>query len=228
MAGEFSEVGIVNPQVRPDDTDLIVSWSVDATVPADSYYQVYVDKKLKWSGPERVAVLPGLNVASRPLALHVGTVAEGNRLIDYGDALQGMPGGGNRVLLEWYGGGWESGVAQYLILGSVTPGGGLDPVNPRARVPSLGAAGFGSGGFGVGPFGFGSHKYQWTSEALSPGRWTWAVVPATAGGIRAEGYPTLTVDIVGPPAGPRTVNGKKIWISNYDPATGRFTVQWAY
>lgn len=228
MAGEFSEAGILNPTVRADDIDLIVSWSVDDTVPANYYFQVYVDRVLIWSGPERVAVLPGLNVAAVPVLVHVGAVAEANRLVDYGATLQGMPGGGNRALLTWSGGGWEPSVAQYVILGSTVPDGPLDSVTPRDRVRSEGAAGFGAGSFGVGPFGFGSHTYQWTSNVLAPGRWLFAVVPATAGDIRAEDYAAVAVDISGPPAGPKPVNGKKVWISSFAEDTGRFTVSWKY
>jgi hypothetical protein len=230
MAGEFSEAGIVNPTVRVDDTDLIVSWSVDpATVEAGSdYFQVYVNKRLVWSGPERVAVLPGLNVAGQAALFHVGTVAEGNRLVSYASTLDSMPGSGNRALLTWYGGGWETGVTQYLIFGSRLPDGAIDLVNPLSTIRSEGPAGFGRGPFGLAPFGHGARRYRWTSGPLASGRWLFAVMPATASGIRAADYITVQVDIVVPPSGPKAVNGKKVWISNFDQTTGIYTVKWKY
>jgi hypothetical protein len=229
MAGEFSEAGIVNPTVRVDDSDLIVSWSVDpAIVPDDSFFQVYVNKKLIWSGAETVAVLPGLNVAGRSVLFHVGTVAEGNRLVSYSSTLDNMPGSGNRALLTWYGGGWETGVAQYLVFGSRLPDSSIDLVNPLAVVRSAGPAGFGRGPFGLGPFGYGSRRYRWASGPLASGRWSFTVIPATGSGIRAADYAVLTVDIVAPPAGPKPVNGKKVWINSYDQTTGVYVIQWKY
>jgi hypothetical protein len=229
MAGEFSEAGIVSPTVRVDDTDLIVSWSVDpAIVPDGSFFQVYVNKRLMWSGPEHVAVLPGLNVAGQAALFHVGTVAEGNRLASYAAALNSMPGSGNRALLTWYGGGWETEVTQYLIFGSKLPNAVIDWVNPCAAIRSEGPAGFGRGPFGLGPFGYGARRYRWTSGPLASGRWSFAVMPATAAGTRSADYTSVQVDIIAPPAGPKAVNGKKVWISNFDQTTGIYIVQWKY
>jgi hypothetical protein len=229
MAGEFSEAGILNPAVRVDDADLIVSWSVDpAIVPDDSFFQVYVNKKLVWSGAETVAVLPGLNVAGRSVLFHVGTIAEGNRLVSYTSTLDNIPGTGNRALLAWYGGGWEPGVTQYLIFGSRDPDTEIDLTNPLAVVRSEGAAGFGRGPFGLGMFGYGARRYRWVSGPLASGHWLFAVIPATASGIRAAAYDLLAVDIVAPPTGPKPVNGKKVWISSFDQATGTYVIQWKY
>lgn len=228
MPGEFSEAGIVDVRIIPDDADLIVSWSTDGTIPDDSYFQLYVNKSLKWSGPEHSAVLPGLNVAGVPLALHVGTVGEGNRLTSYAGTLGTIPGGGNRALLQWYGGGWERGVDAYMIFCGPNPGTDPDMVNPLATVKSQGPAGFGRGPFGVGPFGHGSRRYRWTSGPLPSGEWRFRIVPATMGGIRSDTYTTLNVTIIAPPAGPKAVNGKKVWISSFDQTTGQATIQWKY
>jgi hypothetical protein len=210
MAGEFSEAGIVNPTVRVDDTDLIVSWSVDpAIVPDGSFFQVYVNKRLVWSGPEHVAVLPGLNVAGQAALFHVGTVAEGNRLVSYASTLDSMPGSGNRALLTWYGGGWETGVTQYLIFGSKDPNAVIDWVNPYAAIRSEGPAGFGRGPFGLAPFGYGARRYRWTSGPLASGRWSIRRDAGHGCGNPAADYTAVQVDIIAPPAGPKAVNGKK-------------------
>lgn len=134
----------------------------------------------------------------------------------------------NRVELEWTGGAFldtlgivggfyvydtipavgfgDAGFGDGGFGGGSVGGSGFSLVTPPlANIPAytggIATSGFGMGGFGAGGFGSASASYSWTSDPLSGGSWTFAVVPYdTAGNLGTADFNTTT--ILAPPAPP--------------------------
>jgi hypothetical protein len=194
--------------------ELRVSWTSSA--PPDTTYQIYVDRRLAWSGTATAARFP-LGPGRR--RIWVGAVAPGEDREDFSGSLVDPYGGPDRARLDWAGGRHlDPTLAAFAILSSPTPlgfgrpgfGAGSFGVGPGsdvrvATVPgtSLGRwmDGFGRGGFGKAGFGVAEVSYSWTSGPLAPGTWRYSVVPIDAAGNLGTPQAT-TVAIVGPPRPP--------------------------
>lgn len=231
-AGEFTEQGITGYNALVDGADLFIAWTVDPVLnPPGTYYQLYINNQLKWSGDRTNATIPGLHETNSQLVVHVGKVTEKNRDINYSSRLLPVAGSGNRAQLSWIGGRWiDNDLSYFNIYMSSGPD---QPVNwdfPLATVPAaiggLYGGGFGRGPFGRGPFGRSIVAYSWVSGALATGRWQFAVGSVDAAGNLSEDPPVVTLDIVGPPAAPAWIDGRRIWLSAYDPATRVATLTW--
>lgn len=198
---------------------LHLSWVSGA--PAGTWYQVYVNRGLAWSGKARTTVIPNPGSASR---IDIGTVGTGESRVDFSASLPVAPS--NRALLSWTGGTFLDStggrdVQGFRVYGSTTPAGfgsdgfgaggfgtGLSTVNyatPLIDIPAytngIITDGFGMGGFGAGGFGMGSASYSWTSGPLAGGLWTYAVAAYDrSGAIGTVG--TINQTILAPPKAP--------------------------
>lgn len=231
-AGDFTEQGITGYNAFVDGADLFISWTVDPTFnPPGTFYQIYINNQLKWSGDRTRATVPGLHETNSQMVIHVGRVTEKNRNINYSSRLLPVAGTGNRAQLTWVGGLWiDNDLSYFNIYMSDGPD---QPVNLSGPVATLPAAvgglyggGFGRGRFGRGPFGRSMVSYQWTSGALQTGAWQFAVGSVDAAGNLSQDPPVVTLNIIGPPAAPAWIAGRRIWLAAYDSATRMATLNW--
>jgi hypothetical protein len=206
----FSQASVSNVQVAADGPDLFVSWS--STAAAGTLYQVYVNKRLAWSGLSTRCYVP-LPVPSSGwnIWIDVGTVDAAEATVDFSASLPTTTGLSTRAQLSWLGGTYldptgGDDVRGFRIFGSDSPGGAVDYTSALATIHAYPGGwisdGFGLGGFGQGGFGRAANAYQWESGPLASGRWTFAVVPYdTAGNVREPGQ-IATVTIVEAPMPP--------------------------
>src|SRR4029077_19252164 len=128
----------------------------------------------------------------------LGTVAAGEEQTDFSSSLPGVAH--RRARLTWRGGSFEApalagfrvfGFLPTHTFGSGTFGGGpfggdVDLTHVLADIvayPSgISTDGFGFGGFGYGGFGQSSSSYEWISEPLTRGLWSFAVFPYDSAG----------------------------------------------
>lgn len=230
--GPFVEDGILNVSIHLDQESLYVTWDIDETVPINTIYQIYVNNILKWEDITNHAAFPVDGNPGDTLTLHVGRVGPNNRGVDYSATLPQPAGSGNRVRLTWIGGKWLSPDLQgFKIYQSTVAGGPVDHARPVANLPAhVGdewGDGYGRGPYGRGAYGRGSVLYEWTSQALAPGVWSFSVAPYDGASREPAPLGVVSFTIVGPPDPPALVNGKRVYVSAYDPATRAVTLQWS-
>jgi hypothetical protein len=176
-----------------------LSWS--SSSPAGTFFQVYLNAVLAWSGQARSA---WVSIPSGPVHIDIGTVAAGEENTDFSGSLASAPA--RRAELSWLGGTFEApDIAGFKVYGESTPGGGINYGTVLADITAYPAGiltdGFGLGSFGTGGFGRVAGTYTWTSEPLGSGTWSFAVVPYDAAGNAGTGA-TTTVTIAAPPREP--------------------------
>lgn len=212
------------PWVRVGARDLIITW--ESTSGPGTVFQVYIDRRLAWTGTGTRAVLPR---PGRSVTVEVIPVDPGHEKTDYSGTLPAIPG--RSVVLEWSGGRYlGAGLVAFRIYRGPSPGG---PVSysgkPLARVawapPGNDPDGFGVGGFGSGGFGHAAIRYTWTSPPMAGGLWTFGVVPEDASG--ALGTPVeATIDHAPAPEPPgQGPDGSRLRVA-VDPATRIPTLTW--
>lgn len=218
------------PLVTPDGRDVVVSWA--SSSPEGATFQLYVNRRLAWSGTSRVAVL----VARPDAAVYqVGVVPAGEAWANYSASLPAIPGTGDRAKLDWEGGSYleptgpGSGLAGFRVYGEASPGGGVLYAHPLGELPAYSAGeetgGWGVGGFGAGGWGAGSGLYTWTSEPLANGTWTFAVVPFDRAGN--EGTAATVEQVIANPPAPAARDAAGLRLTyTYDPATRLVTLHW--
>ena len=85
--------------------------------------------------------------------------------------------------------------------------------------------GYGLGGFGQGGFGRAASLYQWTSDALGSGVWSFAVVSFDAAGNQGAGS-VSSVAITAPPRPPAAYpDGSRLQYT-YNPSNRTVTLSW--
>ena len=191
----FSQATISDVRVDQDGPELFVSWS--STAPG-SCYQVYVDRRLSWSGLARrchIPLPPGSS--GRNVWIDVGTVALQEATIDFSAQLPTSSSLTTRALLTWNGGTYLDptgldDVRGFLVYASPVAGAAVDFAGVPATISAYPGGwisdGFGLGGFGDGGFGRSASTYQWESDFLASGVWSFAVVPYDhAGNARGTG-----------------------------------------
>ena len=231
----FSQASISEVRVVRDGTELFASWTSSAT--PKTPFQVYVDRRLAWSGTSRSCYLPApADAAGRSAWIEVGTVAPGESNADFSASLSGPGGSGNRASLTWLGGTYldptlRDDIRGYRIYGSAIAGGPVNyavPLDVVAAYPGGTITdGFGAGGFGQGGFGRAATSYRWSSSPLGTGTWAFAVVPYDAAG-NAQGSPmAVNVVIAAAPKAPAADgNGRRVNYSYAGPATRLATLNW--
>jgi hypothetical protein len=196
----FSQADIlsVNAPVQ-HGTELLLSWT--STASAGTIFQVYLNRRLVWSGVGRKCSIPLPGTVSR---IDIGTAGPGESQVNFGSSLPAAPA--REVTLQWLGGTYEADdLAGFHIYGEPTPGGGIDFTTILATIPAYTAGiitdGFGYGGYGQGGYGAAAGSYSWTSAPLSTGTWHWAVKPFDNAGNEGSARVTA-VAITAPPLPP--------------------------
>ena len=196
------------------DAELRLTWfSVAAP---GTWFQVYLNRVLVWSGTGTTAIVPYPSTLSGAFEeIDVGSVLPSEIHTDFSSSLPTPPGGGPRILLAWEGGTFESAtiVGFHVYLGD-SPGDAIDYTKIVGTVPAYLAGqitdGFGMGGFGLGGFGRSGGAYSWTSQPLTRGTWNVGVKAYDAAGNEGAAV-TTSCTVNGPPLPPaRNPDGQRL------------------
>ena len=231
----FSQSGIDNVRVVANGPDLFVAWS--GTAPLGTTFQVYVDRRLAWSGlAQRCHVPTPSGAVGRNVWVEVGTVGANEPTQDYSASLVAPGGRTDRASLSWSGGTYmdPSGlddVGGFLIYQSPAAGA---PVDDLVAVDSVLAYpggwindGFGKGGFGSAGFGRAATFYEWQSGPLASGTWQFAVVPVDRAGNPRGGSLATSVAINAAPRPPALdAQGRRLTYASPGVSAGGITLQW--
>lgn len=234
----FSQAGITDVRVAALGPDLFVSWSVPAATSAPApTYQVYVDRRLAWSGrAQHCHVLTPARASGRNIWVEVGMVAPAEAATDFSADLAAPGGRTERATLAWTGGTYldptgGDDVGAFLIYASDAPGGSIDFAAPVDRVVAYPGGwindGFGKGGFGDAGFGRAGTSYRWQSPPLASGIWRFAVVPVDRAGNPRGGQTRATVTITTAPRPPASdPGGSRLGFTYLGADDGRATLAW--
>lgn len=206
---------------------LTVRWTT--TAPPGTLYQVYVDRRLAWSGRALEAVVPLPLTKTR---IDVGAVGDGEGGVDFSADLDPAPK--NRAAIAWTGGTYldpsgEGDVAGFRVYGEPSPGAGVNYDRPLGDLPigvdGIHFDGYGLGGYGEGGYGAASSKFSWTSPPLKAGSWTFAVRAYDFAGNESDPQTTM-VSIAAPPEPPALgPDRRRLWYE-YDPGTQTARLYW--
>lgn len=201
----FSQATILSvspPQLS--GCQVYISWS--SSSPAGTWFQVYVNQRLAWSGQRCQTWIP---VPAGPVRIDVGAVGPGEQDMDFSASLPSGPA--RRAQITWQSGTYKGAdLAGFHVYGSDSPGGAVDRSTVLADITAyplgIKTTGFGLGGFGTGGFGQSAGNYSWTSGQLAAGTWTFDVVPYDTAGNEGAAQ-TTTVTIKAPPRTPAAFAG---------------------
>ncbi|QEH38640.1 hypothetical protein OJF2_72460 [Aquisphaera giovannonii] len=226
MPFDQSSITDVRPPVW-DGSALHLEWS--STAPDGTYFQVYVGRVLSWYGTSRWVAVP---MPTSRVRIDIGAVGPGEQATDFGAMLATAPA--DRAYLSWLGGSYldpsgDDDIAGFRIYGEIAPGVGIDYTDALDEIPAYPGGiltdGFGLGGFGLGGFGRAASSYEWTSQSLRSGTWSFAVVSFDAAGNC--GTPAITsATIQSPPRPPAAFPDGTRLKASYDPTTRRVTLNW--
>jgi hypothetical protein len=202
------------------------------------WFQVYIDRQLTWWGQTTSARIAMPTVG--PVRIDIGTVLPGEEQTDFSADLPAVSA--RRAELSWLGGTFEGAdIAGFRVFGSDAAGGfGIGPfghgpfgeidlgvvlADITAYPGGITTDGFGFGGFGAGGFGAAASTYTWTSEPLTRGGWSYAVVPYDSAGNLGTAAVT-GVTIVCPPLPPALYSDNTRLRYTYDAGTHEATLNW--
>ncbi len=188
---------VLPPQVR--GSQVYLSWTSSSST--GTWFQVYVNRRLAWSGQRRWTWIP---IPSGPVRIDIGTVDSGEEQTSFVALLPSAPA--RRVQLSWQSGTYKgTDLAGYRVYGEPSPGIGIDFTSPLSDLTAYPAGiltdGFGLGGFGDGGWGQAASTLSWISDPLAGGSWQFAVVPYDEAGNEGTAR-TVTVTIGSPPRAP--------------------------
>lgn len=222
----FSQATITDgPTISAIDAELRVSWTSSSA--AGTWFQVYANRKLAWSGVKRSMSLP---LPSDRAWIQVGTVADGEQNTDFSSSLPSLGLSGNRAQLNWYGGRYlAEDVESFKVYGESTPGGGINYSIALATIAAhpngVYRDGFGVGRFGQGGFGRSEVKYQWTSTPKTTGTWNWAVKAVDSAGNESSALTFSTAISVHPRPPAANADGSRLTYT-YNSGTRVATLAW--
>jgi hypothetical protein len=202
-----SQIISVNPPIQRQGT-LFLRWI--SAAPAGTWFQVYVNRMLMWSGQRTSAEVPAPSSTSR---IDIGTVGDGEARTNFSASLPTSLQ--NRAELTWEGGSFldPSGlgdIAGFYVWMSPSPSTAVDFSQTVANVPAytngITTDGYGMGGYGAGGYGFAGANYSWTSDGLAGGIWSFAVAAYNLEGAIGD-IVTVDLTILGPPAPPASFQG---------------------
>lgn len=231
----FSQTGISDVRVMANGPDLFVSWS--AASPAGTTFQVYVDRRLAWSGTSwRCHVPIPAGGLGRNIWAEVGTVGADEPTRGYSASLVAPGGRSERARLAWSGGTYldptgRDDIQGFRIYRGAAPGAPVDPTSAVDTVVAYPGGwindGFGKAGFGEGGFGRAATLYGWQGGPLSSGTWQFAVVPFDkAGNDRGVGQ-AVGVTINAAPRPPAmAVDGTRLALTYAGPANRLLSLNW--
>ena len=175
MSFSQSTITAVNPPTYAFG-QVYLSWQT--TSPAGTWFQIYVNDALTWWGQSTSArlIVPSVGVDR----VNIGTVDAGEQQTDFSNSLFAAPN--RRAELNWVGGTFKGAdIAGFRVYGSDSAGGPVDYTAVLADITAYPSGiytdGFGLSGFGFGGFGESASTYSWTSDSLTSGVWSFAVVP---------------------------------------------------
>lgn len=185
-------------------SQVYVSWS--SSSPAGTWFQVYVNQQLAWSGQR---CRTWIAMPAGPVRVDIGAVAPGEQDTDFSASLPAAPA--RRVKISWQSGSYKGiDLAGFHVYGPDAPGGTVDRSVVLADITAyplgIATSGFGLGGFGSGGFGESASNYSWTSGPLAAGTWTFAVVPYDTAGNEGAAQ-TTTATVIAPPREPAAFPG---------------------
>jgi hypothetical protein len=233
----FSQATItsVNPPVY---TGFQVALSWTSSSPAGTWFQVYIEEALSWWGQTTAAriAMP----SAGPVRVDIGTVLPGEEQTDFSGSLPAAPA--DRAKLSWLGGTFEGAdIAGFRVFGSDAAGGyGVGPFGSgpfgeidlgivladiTAYPGGIYTDGFGFGGFGYGGFGASASTYTWTSEPLTNGGWSYAVIPYDSAGNLGTAAVT-GVTITAPPLPPALFGDTLRLHYTYNATNHEATLNW--
>ncbi len=190
------------------------------------WFQIYLNGALAWWGQTTTATL--IIGSTGPIRVDIGTVLPGEEQTDFSADLPASPA--RRANLSWLGGSFESiDIAGFRVYGSDEPGGSVDMTTVLADITAYPSGimtdGFGLGGFGYGAFGQVAGTYTWTSEPLTDGTWSYAIVPYDDAG-NAGTIATTSVTINCPPLPPALYGDNTRLHYTYNATSHEITLNW--
>ncbi|WP_435021278.1 hypothetical protein TA3x_002290 [Tundrisphaera sp. TA3] len=231
----FSQSGIVDVRVMADGADLFVAWTAPGRDGAT--FQVYVDRRLAWSGTARRCHVPiPAGSIGRNVWVEVGIVGPEEPTRNHASLLSSPGGRGGRATLTWSGGTYldASGgdnIQGFRIYQGSGPGTPVDEAAPADTVLAYPGGwindGFGKGGFGEAGFGRAATLYRWQSKPLDPGDWSFLVVPFDKTGKSQGTRRPIVVTIASPPRPPaRGADGSRLALNYPGPGGGQASLAW--
>jgi hypothetical protein len=202
---------------------LLVSWQSSA--PPGTYFQVYVAGTLAWFGTATQTVIP---MPTTAVQIEVGTVGPGEQATDFSASLPVVPK--NYVELQWEGGTFESPtLAGFYVYQSPVADAPVNYSSFVGNVPAYPGGiildGFGLGLFGDGGFGEAGSYYNWLSQALYSGVWTWGVrAYDEAGNLSTTVEISETIQV--PPPPPRYITDLHCLSYAYNNTNFEVTLNW--
>jgi hypothetical protein len=202
------------------------------------WFQVYLNRALTWWGQTTNARIAMPNVG--PDRVDIGTVLPGEEQTDFSADLPAVAS--RRAELSWLGGTFEGAdIAGFRVYGSDSARGygiggfgtglfgdvdlGAVLADITAYPSGIVTDGFGFGGFGIGAMGSSASTYTWTSEPLTRGGWSYAVIPYDSAGNL--GTPATTgVTIVCPPLPPALYGDNTRLKYTYNAGLKEVTLNW--
>lgn len=179
---------------------LMIEWSSSA--PAGTYFQVYIQGELAWSGQGLHASVDiphsGVN------RIDVGAVGAAERDQDFSASLT-IPN--NRARLGWTAAGLDA--RAFRVYGESAAGGGISYASPLAVIAAGSTVG----------------SYSWTSGPLTSGTWHYGIKSVDAAGNEGAAVET-SVAISVPPRPPAIGVGGKRLAYTYSQLTGKITLNW--
>jgi hypothetical protein len=219
----YSDTITDGPHARLVGHDLRITWA--SSSPPGTTFQVYLDRRLAWSGKTRTAHLPPI---SAPALIEVVAVDPGEDRVDHSGSFDPVPG--RAITVEWSGGRFLSdSLLAFDIYLSPAPGQPVSyakPVSVAWAAHGVAPDGYGIGGYGQGGYGMAEVRYSWTSKPLAPGVWTVGIVARDATGIPGAAAES-SVTLAGPPRAPAAVPGQPRLSIVVNPATRVPTLSWA-
>lgn len=230
----FTQTGISAVTVRSDGPELLISWYTSN--PMGSVYQVYVDRRLTWSGVATHCYAPiPAGPTGRSIWVEVGLVDAGEAYQDFSSDLLSLSRASTAIQLFWSGSTYldptgEDDVQGFRVYCSSSPGSAVDFTTPAADITAYPGGwisdGFGLGGFGNGGFGRSATSYSWISETIPSGVWNVAIVPYDHSGTNRGTGQTVSVTLTSPPRPPAAASDGTRLTYGYSPQNGQVTLTW--
>ena len=231
----FSQDAIVDVRVSADGPDLFVAWS--STAADGATFQVYVDRRLTWSGTARSCHVPTPAGASgRNVWVEVGVVDPGEQAFDHSASLTAPGNRTERATLSWSGGTYldptgRDDIGGFQVFQGAVAGGPADTSAAAGFVAAYPGGwvndGFGKGGFGAAGFGRAATTYRWQSGPLAAGTWQFLVVPVDRAGNPRGGTLATSVAINSAPRPPAPdAQGRRLTAVDSGLGDHTFVLRW--
>lgn len=213
-------------RIRYVGNEMRLRW--ESSSPPGTTFQVYVAGRLAWHGTQRQCSVPWRQSAR----IMIGAVGSGEESTNFADSISGVSQ--DHAVLRWLGGTYldqngNDDIAGFHVYGESTPGGGVDYSSALATIAAYDNGiitdGWGEGGWGEGGWGQASSSYEWRSNKLTNGIWTFAVASFDKAGNEAIPS-TVQVQIATAPKPPAFFSdGERVHFT-WNPDNQELTISW--